>query len=140
MKMRVLHSSKAGFAQKIAEAISKDRKCNCDKIPPAYPVESEKLLMIGIDLGGRGPDQSVVDFCKNLTPQRAKNVAFFLTSHSGHTGVDSLKEILKGAGIHVVDTYECAVKGGLFSKGKLSDEDLDAAVVWAKRIVTSLTD
>ena len=43
-KMQVLYSSKAGNTEKMAQAIGRAQKVKSDKIPPAYPVEGQKLI------------------------------------------------------------------------------------------------
>lgn len=79
--MRVNFISKSGQAQALAMAISREYQCKSDSIPPAYPCENEKLVFIGFEFGSC--EKVVNTFCKTLTPERAKNVAFFATSSSG---------------------------------------------------------
>jgi flavodoxin len=137
-KMRTMHFSPAGNAEKLADAISRKQQCTCDRIPPAYPCENEKLLFIGVELKGSKPDKSVEALCKDLTTARAKNVAFFAVG-SSFDGIDTLKQLVKATGVGVVDdVFQCAVKGGLFSKGKVSEADLKAAADWSEKIVNSL--
>lgn len=137
-KMRILFLSKTGSSETMAQAIQREQKAGCDKIPPAYPCESEKLLFIGIETDKKKPEQQVVDFCSNLNLQRAKNVAFFGIGPS-FEAIDELKAIIKKNGLNVVEpAYLCSVKGGLFKKGKPSDEDLKGAAEWSKKIVQSL--
>ena len=50
-KMQVLYFSKTGNTEKMAQAIGKSQKAKSDKIPPAYPVEGQKLILIGLELG-----------------------------------------------------------------------------------------
>lgn len=136
-KMRVLHFSPDGNALKIAEAIAKDQQAGCDKIPPAYPVENEKLLFIGVDMKGSAAQKAVMDLCKDLSTARAKNIAFFAVG-SKFDAIAELKQVVSSKGINVLETHECAVKGGLFSKGTASADDVKAAVAWAAKIVDSL--
>lgn len=139
MKMRVNFISKSGQAQSLAMAISREYQCKSDSIPPAYPCENEKLVFIGFEFGSS--EKVVSTFCKTLTPERAKNVAFFATSSSGDKSFDSLISILKSNGVNVVsENFQLKVKNGLFSKGKISPEDEKAAMDWAKKIVDSLTE
>lgn len=137
-KMRILFYSKAGNSELMAQAISREQKAGCDKIPPAYPCEGEKLLFIGVEADKKKPEAPLADFCSNLTPQRCKNVAFFAIGSSFEV-IDELKSIVKKNGVNVVEnTYTCSVKGGLFKKGKVSDSDLAAAAKWSNEIVQSL--
>lgn len=138
-KMRALYFSPAGNAEKIARAIAKAQEAVCDQIPPAYPSENEKLLFIGVETKGSSANKVVVDLCRDLTPARAKNVAFFAVGSGNFSAIDELKSIVKGKGIEVVGTTcECTVKGGLFKQGKVTDDDVKKVVDWAGKIVDSL--
>lgn len=140
-KMRVLHFSPKGLTESIATAVSRGQKCATDKIPPAYPVETEKLLFIGVELKGASVDKTVEAFCKDLSPQRVKNVAFFATSGGDFSAINGLKKMVSANGCNVIDeVFECTVKGGLFKKGNVSDEDLKKSSAWADKIVQSLVD
>ena len=139
-KMRALYFSPSGNAEKVARAISKAQEAVCDQIPPAYPSENEKLLFIGLETKGSSANKVVLDLCRDLTPARAKNVAFFAVGSGNFSAVDELKNIVKGKGIDVIgDTCECTVKGGLFKQGKISDEEVQKAVAWAEKLVDSLS-
>ena len=137
--MRVNFISKSGQAQSLAMAISREYQCKSDSIPPAYPCENEKLVFIGFEFGSS--EKIVSTFCKTLTPERAKNVAFFATSSTGDKSFDSLVSVLKSNGVNVIsENFQLKVKNGLFSKGKVSPADEKAAMDWAKKIVDSLTE
>ena len=140
MKMQALYqSTKTDNTYRLLEVGSKEHKCKCDQIPPAYPCENEKLVFIAVE--GKKPDKKVVAFCKDLTPARAKNVAFLVVSSSGPEVADTLKDIVKSQGVNPVgDVFDCRVKGGLFGVGKVTDSDLNNVKAWAKKIVDSLTD
>lgn len=138
-KMRVLHFSPNGNAEQIARAIAKIQEAKSDQIPPAYPSENEKLVIIGVELKGSSADKTVVDLCRDLTTARAKNVAFYAIGSGDFSAVNELKKIVSDKGINVAgNTFECTVKGGLFKKGKVTDEDVSSAVKWADEIVESL--
>lgn len=134
--MRILFYSKAGHSEALAQAIAREHRCTSDQIPPAYPCEGEKLLMIGLE-SAKKPDKQVVAFCQDLTPERAKNVAFYVAGDSTEV-VEPLKEIVKQKGLNVVgDTYHCHLKTVLFSK-KLTEADIQGVKDWAKQVVDSL--
>lgn len=138
-KMQVLYFSKAGNTEKMAQAIGKSQKAKSDKIPPAYPVEGQKLILIGLELGKGSVDKQVKDFINDLKPERTKNVAFFVTGNV--SALEELKDILKHKGVNVLDdVYACEVKGGLFRSGKVTDEDIQAVVKWADKVTDSLVD
>lgn len=137
-KMRVLHFSPAGNAERIASAIAREQRATSDQIPPAYPIENEKLAFIGMELKGSGPDKAVANLCNDLNTSRVRNVAFFVVGGDA-SAVNSLQSIITSKGINVVgDTFACTGKG-LFKK-TISDEDVSAAVAWANKIVDSLAE
>lgn len=135
MKVKSMHYSKNGNAMKIAQRLGEIYRCVSDQIPPAYPCETEKIIFIGIDTDKK-IEKPVVDFCKDLTPQRAKNVAFYVISGTGNVSeLDAVKSTLKANGVNVAgDTLVINVKNSLFSKGKISDADIETAVKWAEDI------
>lgn len=140
MKMQALYqSTKTDNTYRLCEVVSREHKCKCDQIPPAYPCENEKLVFIAVE--GSKPDKKVVAFCKDLTPARAKNVAFICVTSSGTEVAKSLMEIVRSQKVNPVsDVFECKVKGGLFGLGKVTDADLANVKAWAKKIVDSFTE
>lgn len=138
-KMRVVHFSPNGQAEKIGDVIAKEQNTEEDKIPPAYPVENEKLLFIGTELKGNKVNAVVTDLCKNLTPARAKNVAFYAIGSGDFSAIDELKSIVAATGCTVIDdVFTCTVKSGLFKKGNVTEEDIKNATAWADKVVHSL--
>ncbi|MCL2057074.1 MAG: hypothetical protein FWH02_07660 [Oscillospiraceae bacterium] len=138
--MRILQFSVAGNAERIALAISSDQKAGCDKIPPAYPIENEKLAFIVFEMKGAKADKSVAALCNDLTTARTKNVALCAVG-AKFDGVQGLVDAVKAKGINIVgEPHKCAVKAGLFGQGKITDADVNAAVGWAAKIVDDLAE
>jgi len=137
--MRMLHFPEAGVAQQLAAEIAKSQDVNAnlvDKIPPAYNLEKERLVFICIE---KGSLKTVSAFCKQLSPERVKNVAFCALSGNAAEVVE-LKKIVEGTGIPVANTLQLDVKGGLFKKASLTADDIKKAADWAAAIVDSLAD
>lgn len=141
MKMQVLYSSKngKGNAEALATLISRSFKCKCDQIPPAYPCEKEKLVVIVFDHYGR-LDKKLIDFAKDLTTDRAANVALVSMSSTGSVGIGELDSIFKANKVNIAGACELTVKKGLFSAGKLTDADTAKAIEFSTGIVKSLFD
>ncbi len=137
MKAKSLHFSKRGTVQPIASEIGRVYQCVCDQIPPAYPCEGEKVVFIGVEMGGKLP--APVDyFCRDLNPSRAKNVAFYLINGSVD-GLNSIKSELENHGVHMVDdVLTLEVKSSLFKKGSVTDDDVKKALAWAEKVVENL--
>ena len=136
-KMTVLYYSKAGNAETLARAIAREQQTKGDQIPPAYPCEGQKLLLIGVETN-KAVDKQVEAFIRDLNPNRTKNVAFFCAGDDV-SKLAELKSILTGNGVNVLDdVFTCQVKGGLFKSGKVSDGDVKNAVAWSNKVVDSL--
>ena len=136
MKAKSLHFSKSGSVQPIASELGRVYQCVCDQIPPAYPCEGEKVVFVGVEMNGKLPGP-VEHFCKDLTPARAQNVAFYVLNGSGNTsGLDDITKALEGKGVHVVpDVKAVTVKSSLFKKGRPTDADVKAVVDWAQKVI-----
>jgi len=131
MKMRVMYSSKKGKLITYAEAIGQACGCLANDIPPAYPADKERLVLIGVTLNGE-PNDKVRRFCSELYPNRAQNVALFIDGEPNTEGEEQIKEILRTAGTNVIDdTYY--VKCGIFGK-KITLEERQKIVDWARKI------
>ena len=141
-KMRALFYPEAGNAEKIALAIAKDQEIDrdrIDRIPPAYPCEKERLLFIGVELKGSSVPKPVIAVCKDLKPDRAKNVAFYAIGGGSFAKMDELRQIVQQKGVNVAGSiFECPASG-LFKK-TIADADVQKAVAWAAEIVESLRD
>ena len=139
MKMQVLYFSKngKGNAEAVATAVGRTFKCKCDQIPPAYPCEKEKLVIIVFDDYGKKAKQ-LVDFCKDLSAERTSNVALIPLSNTGANEIGELADIFKANGVTVSGIQGVEIKKGLFGTGKLTDEKVKVATDFATKMVTSL--
>ena len=141
MKAQSLYFSKSGNLEKIAEVIARDMKCKCDKIPPAYPCDSENIAFIGVDSYSYNPDAKLMDFIKTMNPQRARHVAIYAVSSDGNGDAKKVIDTLKANKVDVCDNVlKLSASKALFGLGgpKITDEHVKAAQKWAKEIVDSL--
>lgn len=137
MKAKSLHFSKSGSAQVIASELGRVYQSVCDQIPPAYPCEGEKVVFVGVETNGKVPGP-VERFCRDLTPARAQNVAFYVINGNGSTdGVKALCETMEKNGVHAVTPLGVAVKSSIFKKGMPTDADVQSALDWAEKIISS---
>lgn len=137
MKAKSLHFSKRGTVQPIASELGRVYQCVCDQIPPAYPCEGEKVVFIGVEMGGKLP-APVDHFCRDLNPTRAKNVAFYLINGNPE-GLNGIKSELENHGVHVVDdVLTLEIKSSLFKKGSATEADIQKALDWAEKVVAKL--
>lgn len=137
MKAKSLHFSKRGTVQPIASEIGRVYQCVCDQIPPAYPCEGEKVVFIGVEMGGKLP-APVDHFCRDLNPTRAKNVAFYLINGNADA-LNGIKSELENHGVHMVeDVLTLEIKSSLFKKGTATEADVQKALEWAEKVVAKL--
>ena len=139
MKMQVLYFSKnvKGNAEAVATAVGRTFKCKCDQIPPAYPCQNEKLVIIVFDNYGKKAKQ-LIDFCKDLSTERASNVAVIPLSNDGSNDIGELADIFKANNVTVAGIQGVEIKKGLFGAGKLTDDKVKIATDFATKMVTSL--
>lgn len=136
MKAKSFHCSKSGVAQPIAAAIGTKLQCVCDKLPPAYPSDGEKVVFVGVEMKGSVPGP-VEQFCKDLTPARTKYVAFYVINGTGDTsGLDGVIATMEKNGVKKVgETLGITVKSSLFHKGTVTEADIQKAIDWATKII-----
>ena len=136
MKAKSFHLSKKGLAQQVASELGRVYECVCDKLPPAYPCDGEKIVFVGLEMSGH-LDKAAESFLKDLNPARARNVAIYVINASGSTdGLEGITKTLEDKGVHVAGKpLGLAVKGGLFKKSAVSDEDIQKAIAWAGNII-----
>ena len=64
MKMRVMYSSKKGKVATYAEAIGQACGCLTNDIPPAYPADKERLVIIGVTLKGEPEEKQLKEILR----------------------------------------------------------------------------
>ena len=133
MKMRVMYATKKGKMVTYAEAIGAANGCLVNDIPPAYPCDKERLVLIGLTLNG-DPEDRVRRFCSELKPDKATYTALFIDGEPDSEGEEQVKEILRTAGTYVLEeTYYVTTGRFNFSK-KISLEDRQHIVDWSRKM------
>jgi len=134
MKMRVMYYSKKAKLATYANAIGQACDCLVNDIPPAYPADKERLVIIALTLGNMDPADEVRRFCKELYPSRTKNVVLLVDGEPGSKGEQIVRETLQEAGTNYID-QPMYIKCGIFGK-KISLEERQKVVDWARSIIT----
>ena len=133
MKMRVMYATRKGKMVTYAEAIGAANGCLVNDIPPAYPCDKERLVLIGLTLNG-DPADRVRRFCSELKPDKATYTALFIDGEPDSEGEEQVKEILRTAGTYVLEeTYYVKTGRFNFSK-KISLEDRQHIVDWSRKM------
>lgn len=135
MKMRVIYYSGKKKIADLAEYLSKNSEdYKADTIPPDYSLDKEKLLVLGLSISSKLPDE-VRRFCTNLKPDRAKNIAIY--TDSTPEAAAQFIELIKGAGANVIDNI-LYVKSEFLPFKKASDDEKAAADEWFEKILAQI--
>ena len=105
-----------------------------DSIPPAYACDKERMVVLCISIKGEPEDQLRL-FCRELTKQRAANVALIIDGNE--KGAQAIKDILAQSGTNLIDDV-LYVKGGLPFLSNVSDEEKSAVLAWAHKVVEQI--
>lgn len=83
----------------------------------------------------KDPDNALVLFCKELTKQRAANVAFIVDGPA--EGAKVLIDAVKGAGANAIEDV-LYIKGGLPFLGGVKDDEKKNVTEWMDKITANL--
>ena len=137
IKMRVLTATNKGKLLSIADMIASEKSnYKADIIPPAYPCETERIVII-IATAAAKYSTSVEIFCKNMNKSQAQNVAFIIDGDKEKA--QQLIDWVKNAGANVCEDV-LYINGGLpfkFMK-KVSDEEKAQVTEWLEKTLKSM--
>jgi len=136
VKMRVMCASSKGKIKTYATALGEAFKCLVNDVPPAYPCDKERLVIIVASLKG-DPSDKLRLFCGELNPTRAYNVALVIDDEKQERGIKILKDTLREAGTNVVDDVYF-VKAGFLSGSKITLDERTKIVKWAESVIAGL--
>ncbi len=137
IKMRILHYTGKAKLRSIGDLIRSEYDLainSVDAIPPAYPCNNERLVVLVLSVKDDADDQ-LRRFLLELTKSRAQNVA--IITDSKPAGIDKVKSYLKQAGTNIVgDTLFMSV--GLFAGKNLTDDEKASILAWTKAAVDAI--
>ncbi|MDD6094488.1 MAG: hypothetical protein PUC29_01960 [Clostridia bacterium] len=142
VKVKVVSSTKKAKVKTFANAIAQALKCIDYDVPPAFPCDKERVVFIGMTIKD-APDDKLRLFCRELTKQRAHNVALFVDGpqKEANKGLQTVIEVLKEAGTNVLDDDIYYVNGGgIFAGKKISLEERTEIVRWAEAVVAKVSE
>ena len=100
-----------------------------DRIPPAYPCDKERIVILATNIKGELKDDYRL-FLGRLSKAGAANVAILAAGDDAC--VEKTKELLREAGTNVIeDTLK--IKMGLFDS-KVTDEEKADILAWVEKI------
>ncbi|MBE6707743.1 MAG: hypothetical protein E7578_00700 [Ruminococcaceae bacterium] len=141
IKMRVVYSSNKPKMATFATAVGEAFKCQVDAVPPAFPCDKERIVVLLMN-ASKDPDDALKRFCRELNGQRAYNVCIVADGDKDSVPVKKVKEALREAGTNVIeDVY--SVNGGsagllgMFNK-KISLDERRDIVKWVTSTIEAL--
>ena len=134
IKMKILHYPESGKIATFASGLCQEFQVKCDKIPPAYNCDKDRLLIAGIS-SGKDFSSPLSMFLRGLSKDRVQNVAIFTDSNDA--AIAAMKETIEAAGATVVDIKK--VKGSFlpFLKG-VKAEEMEDLKAWAHGVIENL--
>ena len=100
-----------------------------DRIPPAYPCDKERIVILATNIKGELKDDYRL-FLGRLSKAGAANVA--ILSAGDDACVEKTKELLREAGTNVIDDT-LKIKMGLFDS-KVTEEEKKDILAWVEKI------
>ena len=139
MRMRVLTYTKKGKLLTIADAVTKLIEADkaTDVIPPAYPCDGERLVVLVVSAKNSMPDD-FGRFARSLKKSITANVAFIIDGTPDNAA--KIVEMAKTNDSNVIDDNILYINGGLpfkFMK-KVSEEEMNSVREWVNAIRTSM--
>ena len=135
--MRALVVSGKGKLKAIGEMLAKNGTYAADVVPPAYPCDRERLVVIIASLRSSMPD-SFRRFCQELSKDKAQNVALIVDGNE--TDAKMVSDWIAGAGANMIENVlYCPVKGLFagFSK-TLTPEETAKVNAWYEETLAAL--
>lgn len=134
MKIRALTNTGKKKLKEIAAYLAQNGTYAADKIPPAYPCDRERLVVICVSAGKSMPD-SFRRFCMQLSKDCAQNVALIVDGEAANA--EQIADWIRGAGTNFIENI-LYFKCGLFSGG-MKDEDKLAVDAWYQDVLSKLS-
>ena len=139
MRIRVLTYTSKGKLLAIADEVTKllDADKATDVIPPAYPCDGERLVVIVASAKNSYPE-SVQRTLRSFKRSVTHNVAFIIDGTE--ESAKSIVEMAKTNDSHVIEDKILYIKGGLpfkFMK-KVSADEMAAVNEWVKEVKAAM--
>ena len=141
LKMRFLYYSSKAKIKNMAELVKTEFELAqnhnaIDIIPPAYPCENERLVILAVS--GKGePDDILRRFCSELKKAKAQNVALLVDGDERMA--NRLLEVLRETGTNVIeDILYVSAPFKLFGGSKVSDDEKKQLLDWVHSCISNL--
>ena len=137
-KIGIVYATRTKHSQKLAEAIGSALNSKPENIDSAPHFSNlDMLFIVGGIYGGESMPE-LVAYVRSLDPSVAKSVALVTNCASGRQRQGTVRSILEGNGIEVVDEFVC--KGAIFfvALRHPDKKDLINAIEFAKSVIGTM--
>ena len=134
MEFQVIYFSRKGSTKKVADAISSELGVNAEDVKIAH-LNKDSFIFLGSGCYGSKPGKHMTKFIEK-NDFKSRNVALFGTSGGGEgKETEVMEAMLKDKDAIVKGKYFCQGKAWFVNKEKPSNEDLDDARKFAKKMI-----
>ena len=134
MKFQVIYFSRKGSTKKVADAISSELIIDAEDVKTAK-LNKDSFIFLGSGCYGGKPGKHMTKFIEN-NDFESRNVALFGTSGGGEgKETEVMESKLKEKNANVKGKYFCKGKAWFINKDKPSNQDLDDARKFAKKMM-----
>lgn len=139
MNIVLVYFSRSGNTRKIAEAIAEELEITPLDVKKESPnINNAELLIVGSGTYGDKPGKEMVSFLENLNAVTDKRAALFSTcAGDASKMMATMKEIIINKGFTIVDCFSCFGKFTLVKRGHPTDDELNHAKEFAKKLRTA---
>lgn len=138
VKTGILYATRTKHSLKIAEAIGTGLNVKPENIDarPRF-TDLDMLFIVGGIYGGESMPE-LIEYVRSLYPSAARSVALVTNCGSGRQRQSTVRGILEGNGIKVVDEFVCSGAILFVALRHPDKEDLANAVYFAKSLVETM--
>jgi flavodoxin len=134
MDVQVIYSSRKGSTKKVADAIASEFRVNAEDVT-TVTLQKDSFLFLGSGCYGGKPGKHMTRFIEN-NDFTSRTIALFGTSGGGDGKETEVMEMmLKEKNATVKGKYFCQGRFWFGNKDKPSDQDLDDAKKFAKKMI-----
>ncbi len=136
MRIELIYATKTGHSRKIALGVAKELGITAQDIKDNPKLENvDMLFIVGGIYGGKSMPE-LITYVKSLSKDSVKRAALLTSSAGLKTPQTEVRQILSENGVTVVeDEFKCKGKFIFVSRKHPNEEDINNAVVFAKRMI-----
>lgn len=133
-KIGVVYATKTKHSRKIAEAVGKALNTKAENVKDKPSLgETDLLFIVGGLYGGESLPE-LLDYVKELDSSKIKKAALITSSAADKKGQDSVRSLLEGKGIKVVDEMRCFGSFLVMKMGHPNKPEINQAVEFAVKL------